>query len=160
MPKQTVTMSIDKTGSYDFYLYSDGMLETKTVNVVETKEFDISVTTPKNATQNEEFPITVHITNIANNFSFATLSIELEGKKLKDIINIEKGQTLNAEYNITATELGQQRLTVSIYDKAISSYTTNIYVIKKQTPFSFLDGIFDFFGSLFEGIGEFLTSIF
>lgn len=157
-PYNSLTMNIDKPGKYPFYLYSDGMLETKTITVVENKEFDIIIISPNNATVLEEFPITLQITNLAHELPQAKISIELEDRQLKDIINLEKGKTINIIYNITATEIGMTKISASVYDKTISSYTTDINILEENK--SFIDSFVKFFADIFDAVGVFFGSLF
>lgn len=159
-PVQTLSLRFDKPGTYVFYLYSDGMLGTKTVTVVSTKEFSISLHAPKNVTVNKPFPIVVHINNIAQNASFAKISIEFQGYRINDVVVVEKGTAVDLEYNLTAIKTGQHELTASVYDNTISSYTTNVNVLDEAGPLSFLNGIIQFFANIFNAIIGFLHSIF
>jgi len=140
-------INIKQAGTYRFYLYSDGALATKDVNVVEQKEFDLSVSAPKNASINANFTVNIGIKNLQSKRKTAQIIIEFDGQKISESIEFDANQQREFSFNLTAKEPGQRKVSVSVLSDSLTAQSSPIYVYEIRTN-SWLDGIVGFFADI------------
>lgn len=143
-------LNIKKPGSYDFYLYSDGALAAKTISVVEEKEFELTISMPKNVSLYGTFILEVGARNLQNKEKTADLSVYFGNKKQNRVISFSPGEEKHISFNITADKSRRQDVVVSVQSDSLTTYSSSIlvYEIKSQTR-TWLDDISDFFASIF-----------
>ncbi len=138
-------------GSYNFYLYSDGAISKKTVNVIEKKEFSLYVDAPSNITIGT-FLINITATNLLNENKQATIKAEFSNQIHEETLSFLPKETKTILFNLTATEPGTKSITASIMSDSISSYSTSVYVIAPAKAWNLIEAIISFFSSIINAI--------
>ncbi len=127
------SLKLDKPGTYKFY--TNGSTEEKTIQVFEEKEFDIYIDAPKNTTLgNFSISALVKNTGIARS---AAVKIEFGSAQKEKNIFIEKEAAVN--FTLVATEKGARKITASVYNGTMASYTATIDVYEKKTEIATVD---------------------
>ncbi len=140
-------LAINKPGKYNFSLWSDGSLATKTVSVVEKKEFEISLDAPKNATVNS--PIIVSVT-VKNLLDAKSLTIRLDFETIHEkFISLGNNEQKTIFFNVTSSSAGQRQISASAIGNSIATTSKTIQIYNPSTassnPFQF---IIDFFAAI------------
>lgn len=143
-------------GSYNFYLYSDGAIAAKTVDVIEEKEFSVSVSAPNNVTLSS-FLVNVTVKNLLSKSKTATIRIDFSSQIHEKELSFAPKESKTLVFNLTAIEPGIKTLTASAMSDSISSYSTSVMV---QKPYSFdiLELIISFFSSIIDSIRNLFVS--
>ncbi len=161
---RTWELRLNKPGIYSFYLFSDGALATKRVNVTEKKEFDLSFTNPGNATVNKSFIINVTAKNMFGKNKSARVRIEFGGNLTERVISFSPNELKSVLYNITIQNSGTRRIIVSLLADTITSYSSTIDVYTLQGTLGpqkgILESIIDAIAGFFQGIAEWFSSLF
>ncbi|MBI4162453.1 MAG: transglutaminase domain-containing protein [Candidatus Aenigmarchaeota archaeon] len=149
-------LAINKPGNYNFSLWAGNTLATKTISVVEKKEFEISIDAPKNATVNAPMIISVNVKNLLDAKSL-TVKLDFEGQTYEKFISLGQNEQKAVFYNITASASGQKQIAASAIGNSIATTSRIIQIYdpaaESKNPFQFIIDFFsaiaNFFGSLF-----------
>ncbi|MEM7819208.1 MAG: transglutaminase domain-containing protein [Candidatus Aenigmatarchaeota archaeon] len=140
-------ISINKPGTYKFYLYSNGALSIKNITVLEKKEFDIKIDAPNNITLKNSFFSNIIVKNLLDKEKIVDIKLEFDNYTLNDIISLKPSEEKIITYNLTANYIGNRKIQFSIFSDTLITYSSSIYVyeIKKK---SWIDDIFDLFSNV------------
>jgi hypothetical protein len=151
------TLAIDNPGTYVFYLYSDGALAKKHVNVIEEKEFSLDLKIPDNVTSGGSFLAEVTIENLVNSNKQAVIRIEFDGQSEQKSLLFSPKETKKLNYNLSVSDAGLKKLTVSAMSNTIASHSASILVYEET---SWLDDLFSGIASFFENIIRAVSELF
>ncbi len=142
-------LSLSSPWNISFYLYSNGALATKDVEVVEKKEFSISATAPRNVTYNGTFIIFITAENLIGKEKAARIRVDFGDEISEKQLVFAPRETKTIEFNATAAQTGIRKITASALSDTIVSYTTSIlvYVENKESK-SVIDMILGFFAAI------------
>jgi hypothetical protein len=161
---RTWGLRLNKPGMYSFYLFSDGALAIKRVNVTEKKEFDLSFTNPENATIDVPFMINVTAKNMFGRTKSARIRIWFEGNQTEAGLSFSPNELKSLLYNLTTRDPGVKQITVSLLADTITSYssTINIYTLQGtlEPQKGILESIIDAIAGFFQGIAGWFSSLF
>jgi hypothetical protein len=152
--EKIINISFPKAGSYTFYLYEDGALTEKTINVMEKKEFNINADIPEKATKNVSFAINVSVKNIENKVKDATIQINFDGQIYKKNELFSPLQTKTIEFLIEPDTAGLKKIIISASSDSITSYSGFIDVIYNEpvNESSFIENVVSFFRGIIDAI--------
>lgn len=161
---RTWGLRLNKPGMYTFYLFSDGGLATRVVNVTEKKEFDLSFTNPENATINVPFMINVTAKNMFGRTKPARIRIGFSGNQTEREVSFSPNELKSLLYNLTTRDPGVKQITVSLLADTITSYSSTINVYTPQGTLEhqkgILESIIDAIVGFFQGIAGWFSSLF
>jgi len=157
---RTWNISLNAPGTYRFYLYSNGALATKDVEVVEKKEFSITASTQKNVTLNGSFILSVVAENLLDKQKSAKIRVDFDDEIVERQLAFGPKESKTLEFNITATKTGTRKISVAALSDAISSYTTSMFVYEeKMEEKSITETILDAITGFFSAITGFILSL-
>ncbi len=133
-------LTITKPGKYRFYLYSEGALELKDVDVVETTQFSVRVSAPNNATVNNSFLVNVRVKNHGRN-SAAIVKLHFDDRTEQISRSFLADEEQNFVFNLTGRSEGTKKITAEIISDSLASYTTFVDVNEMKKNESFVDTI-------------------
>jgi hypothetical protein len=145
-------MKISTPGKYTFYLFSGNSLATAEVNVVEKLEFEIFASAKNNASIGENFIVTITAKNIVGDFRTADITVEFDGFSSQKSATFGPYEKKAFEFNLTAKELGNRKIIVSLVSDSIYTYIEDIEVYKPEEKKGIADSIID-------GLRNFIDSI-
>ncbi len=153
------TLSVDRPGTYNFYLYSDGSLATKQVTVAEEREFSVGLLVPDNVTE-DSFLAEVTIENLLNRNKQAVVRMEFNEQSEQQSLSFLPRQTRQIIYNLSA-DAGLKKLKVLVMSDTITSNSASVLIYKETSWLDdFFGGITSFFMGIAEAIGDLFSSIF
>ncbi|MCX6815235.1 MAG: transglutaminase-like domain-containing protein [Candidatus Aenigmarchaeota archaeon] len=148
-------LSISRPGSYVFYLYSEGSLAKKTINVVDKKEFNLSVQAPASVKEGDSFLINITAKNIG--FSKTVrLAVDFDGQRQETYQTFIENEEKTIVENLTAINPGEKQLVVSIAGDTLTPYSATVFVEETIKT----GGVFDFIANFFSSIANFFFSLF
>jgi hypothetical protein len=148
-------LSIKKPGTYNFYLYYDGALARKTVAVVERKEFDIGMQLPVNASIKDSFSVNATVKNLLGP-RIGRVVLNFDNYEINETISFKQNEEKTLSYNLTATNRGNRKISLSVFSDTLSTYSTSIYVYEiKQWWQNITEPIANFF----DAIAKFFTGM-
>jgi hypothetical protein len=156
----TGSLSIDTTGRYKFYLYSDGALAQKEVEVVESKQFSIRVDAPTNTTLNSSFLVSVHVKNLAAGAKPAVIKVHFDERTSQQSHNFLPNEEKEFVFNLTAKTSGIKKITAEVISDSLESYTTFIDIEEPPQERGPLDAIISSVSSIIDAIIDFFKGIF
>jgi len=150
------TVSTKYPGSYKFYLYSNGALHTKNVNIVQKKEVELDVDAPVQAKLGSAFNTTVSVKNLAGAGTYS-IQAKYTNQTFTRTAQLQQNEERAYTFVFTANREGINDLVAMATGNSFVSETAVI-----NTPFekNFLDGIIKAIGDFFAGIAGFFGSIF
>jgi len=149
-------LSINKPGKYKFYLYSDGALALKDVEVVESKQFSIRIDALTNVTLNSSFLVNVQVANLGG-AKHAVIRLHFDEKTIDKPYDFLENEEKDFVFNITATSAGIKKMTAEVMSDSLESYTAFIDVREPEKE-SFTDKFVDIiFNALNRGISAILN---
>ncbi|MFH0949021.1 MAG: transglutaminase-like domain-containing protein [Candidatus Aenigmatarchaeota archaeon] len=149
-----VSLSFSKTGTYKFYLYSGGSLAERTVNVVEKKSFDLSVSAPLNTTIDKDFIVIVTARNLNNKEMVVPLKIEFDGNVMQNNYMFRPNEEKTLNFNLSFLSSGRKNIDVSLLSDTLTTYSRSIMVYEEKKPFGIIDSILKFFSDIIDGISR------
>ncbi len=152
-------LAIDTPGRYKFYLYSNGALAQKEVEVVESAQFSVSVEAPQNATLNSSFLVNVRVKNLGGNKP-AVIKVHFDEKTSQQSYNFLAGEEKNFVFNLTAKSTGIKKITAEAISDTLASYTTFIEVKELPKKEGIFDVIINSLSEIINGILNFFRGIF
>ena len=138
------------------YLYANGGLYIKTVNVVQKKEFEVSASGPTSVALNSKFTVNASIKNLLDRGS-VTIIGKFTNQTERRQATMEKGQQMEFTFTFEANGPGLHDMVVSA---AGNSFASDTIVINTPDNKGFLDGFFGAIADFFAAIGNFFGSLF
>ncbi len=154
-PGTSWTLSSRSPGAYKFYLYSNGGLYVKNVNVVQKKEFELTVEAPATAAVNTKFNVTVAIKKLGDSGT-AALTIKYTNQTITRSVALQTNEeTFTIQF--TANREGINELVATATGNSLESETALV-----NTPMGKqgLDGFFKAISDFFAAIGSFFAGLF
>ncbi len=149
-------ISIDKPGAYVFYLFSNGTLAAKYVNVTDKKEFSVAAALQKNVTLNGTFMLLMMAENLMDTGKSAKIRIDFGDAATERQVSFSPREKKEMQFNMTASKTGLRSITVSAMSDTISSYTASITVYDdKSKSQSFVDSIISIVTGFFFAVAGF-----
>lgn len=155
-------LSLNAPGKYKFYLYSNGALATKEVEVTEQKGFSLSASLPSNVTLNGAFILSVSAENLLNKEQTANIRVDFDETSRERQLTFAPAEAKRIEFNITATKPGLRRITVVALSDSISSYSSSILVYSEELlagGVSIIDSIIGAISGFFAAIAGFIAGL-
>lgn len=139
-------------GKYAFYFFSGSSLATTEVNVVEKKEFELTVLSQKNTTINQSFIVAVNVKNIIGDFKKADILIDFDGVSKKQSATFGPYEEKRFEFEMTPKEIGNRKIIVSVVSDSIYSEIESIYIYKIEPEKNIADSIIDMLRNFIDAI--------
>lgn len=158
---RTWNLSLNAPGKHKFYLYSNGALAIKEVEVMEKKGFSIIATTQRNVTFNGSFILSVTAENLLVKEKTARIRIDFDDEVIERQLTFAPKEAKTIEFNITAAKEGVRKISAAALSDTISSYTTSIsvYEEKKPAPQSIIDAILSAIAGIYTAIAAFIAGL-
>jgi len=153
------TLNIKRPGTYKFYLYSNGGLATKEVNVLEKNDFSLNMTAPKNASLGSGFLVTVDVTNLQPGWENGRLEVTFEDNTIQQEFAVAPTSEYSTVFNLTARNTGMRKISVSALGNGIATYSSQIYVYESRRG-GIIEAIAEFFANIGKAIGDFFAGLF
>ena len=148
-------ISAKNPGTYKFYLYSDGGLYVKNVNVVQKKEFELSVAGPPYAKLKDVFEVNVTVKNLLERNS-VTLAVKYTNQTIRDAFTLGSNEERTLIMALEANKAGLNDMVVSVTGNSFASETLIINTPQeKGAADGFFKAVSDFFGA----IADFFTGL-
>ncbi len=152
-------LSIDTPGKYKFYLYSDGALAQKEIDVVESAQFSVRTDAPQNTTLNSSFLVNVRVKNLAV-AKPAVIKLYFDEKTSQQSYNFLADEEKIFVFNLTAKGAGIKKITAEVISDSLASYTTFIEVKELPKKESIVDKIFNSIADMINAVLNFFRGIF
>lgn len=155
------SLSLSKPGVYHFYLYSQGCLAKKYVDVVEREGFEIGLESPENISLGGSFLLRVRVRNLLEEAKSGTLRVGFSGETREREIALQPGEEKNLTFNLTAGgKPGIQKISCSVLSDSLTGYSSSILVLEEERPRGILEAIIEAIIGFFDSITSFLRKIF
>lgn len=153
------SMRLNK-GQYTFYLVSGAALAKKIVNVVDKKEFSVSIAVPNNATFGSAFLIQATVESLLDKENNALLRLEFDDFSEERQVLLKPQGKKNIDFNLTAKATGIRKITASVMSDSITSTSASVVVYKPELPVSFIDSIINSIKAVINGIIKAIAGLF
>jgi hypothetical protein len=130
------SLNLKKPGRYRFYLYSEGALYEKIVDVFEKRLFDLNILSPKNVTIESHFNVNISITNLMGVDKNITLILEFEDNELREDIMLSAFGNVNRTFNLTAKKSGTSEIVASVFGDSLVTKSNIIEVYEQKNILS------------------------
>jgi uncharacterized membrane protein len=134
---RTWNLKLSKPGTYEFYLYSEGGLAVKNIEVLAQKEFDIAVAAPAVVDLANAFDINVTVTSLLG--GTAEIKAQYTNQTFRTTQVFEKGSEKQFSFRMQASKPGKNEVVVSAAGNTLASQTVTVFTPEK--PKGFLDDL-------------------